>query len=342
VLDSAVRQGLRYGIKPDSLRRFFSLQIKAAKEIQFYWVEQWKLHPERKPVEIPDLVTRIRPALIELGNQIIEELAQNGHAPININPVEGLSHRTASELAEIAAQIETYPDRFSQIIDTGELRVGTTGDYEPFSLKSGGIYRGIDIDLARDLARSLEVEVTFISTTWPTIMSDLQRGTFDIGMSGISRTLKRQRHAFFSIPYHEGGKTPIVRCSDKAALNSLERIDQKDVRIIVNPGGTNYQYAFSTFKHASLRIHNDNRTIFRQIIDGSADVMITDDIEVQLQTARHSTLCAAMPGSNLTYSQKGYLLPQDIILLQYVNQWLSQRLGDGTIARTFKQHLASP
>ncbi len=341
VIDNAVRRGLRLGLKPESSRRFFEVQIAAAKEIQAYWFAQWQSHPERRSEKIPDLINDIRPALIRLGDEIIEKIAQEDTRSLAIQPVEGLSAETKTQLESMLPKIQQYNNRLSQIVETGKLRVGTTGDYEPFSLKSGDEYRGIDIDLGKNLASSLNVEIVWVATSWPTLMQDLKSGAFDIGMSGISRSLKRQKTGFFSTSYHAGGKTPIIRCADKRNFNSLGSIDQQGVRLIVNPGGTNQQYVRNNISQASLKIHDDNRTIFTEISEGRADVMITDDIEVQLQIAKDRNLCAAMPGTNLTFSQKGYLLPQDIVLKEYVDHWLTQRIGDGTVAEIFRNHLSA-
>ena len=59
---------------------------------------------------------------------------------------------------------------------------------------------------------------------------------------------------------------------------------------MVNPGGTNEAFARSRYRNANLRIHGDNRTIFKEIAEGRADVMVTDLIE-QLWAGRDSRLC---------------------------------------------------
>ena len=65
--------------------------------------------------------------------------------------------------------------------------------------------------------------------------------------------------------------------------------------------------------------------------------MITDRVEVQLQSARHPELCGTMIG-NLNRQQKAYLLPQDAVWKEYVDTWLKQRLDDGIIAAAFSAH----
>jgi cyclohexadienyl dehydratase len=60
---------------------------------------------------------------------------------------------------------------------------------------------------------------------------------------------------------------------------------------------------------------------------------------VQLQSRRDKHLCAGMPGQTLTFSRKAYLLPQDSVFKQYIDTWLSQRMGDGFLRQRFDKHL---
>ncbi len=343
VLRKSAYAGLRVGITIDSNNRFYQAQISAAKSIQHYWFNHWREHSG--PDKGDSLVEVIRPKLISLGESIAT-LLKNPVAEaqrqlfLAKTTIEGLDRQHQEAIFDRLLALQYYPDRLTQIRDSGMLRVGTTGDYAPFSeSRVAGQYNGIDIDLIHDLANTLEVEVVLVATSWPSLLSDLSNNAFDIAMSGISRTLQRQQHGFLSKPYHTGGKTPIIRCSDQARIKSLSDIDQKGVRIIVNPGGTNERYVDAHIKLAEKVLFADNRTIFEEIVQGRADVMITDAIEVTLQTNRQQGLCPAMPGKTLTYQEKAILLQQDPILLNYVNLWLDLRLADGTVQRTFANHL---
>ena len=183
-----------------------------------------------------------------------------------------------------------------KVLKTKILRVGTTGDYPPFTyLNSKSTYEGIDIDLAYDLATTLDAEVQFVPTTWARLLEDLQNDKFDIAMGGISKKMARQQVGLFSISYHIGGKTPIAKCEDVTKYNSLEKIDQSGVRVIVNFGGTNQDFVENTIRNASVKIHDNNTTIFQQLIDDEADVMITDAAEVLFQSKKNPELCATMP-----------------------------------------------
>ncbi len=342
VLESAATAALRVGVTQQSSRHFFSVQIRAAKEIQAYWFTVWRAGAE--PHHAPDLDTELRPRLIDLGSAITDQLAgpvpaQDANRFKRVVTVAGLSDTTRDALFEALLAVRLYPDRLTQILESGKLRVGTTGDYAPFSYLKDRAFLGIDVDMAQDLAQSLDVEVVFTQTSWPMLMEDLVAGKYDIAMSGVSRSLARQRKGYFSHNYHTGGKTPIIRCSDRDRFRSLSDIDRSGVRLIVNPGGTNERYVDGHIEHATKLVHADNRTIFEEIASGEADIMITDGIEVDLQTARNALLCAAMPGHFLTHLEKGYLMPRDTPLKEYVDLWLEQRIADGTVERLFSRHL---
>ena len=343
VLDHAVSAGLEYGIRKDSSQIIFGLQIEAAKEIQQYWFTYWQSH--EPPAESPDLNEVVRPKLIRLGNAISGELVHGSQLKLETFmetlDIQGLSPGTKRALYESVFNIEFYEDRLEQILDSGRLRVGTTGDYAPFSYQknSEDEFSGIDIDLAKDLASSLGVELLLIKTSWPTLLQDLDANRYDIAMSGVSRNLERQKSGFFSAAYHVGGKTPISLCENVYKFNSMEKIDVRGNRLIVNPGGTNERFVDAHLKFATKILHNDNRTIFDAIIHGDADLMITDNIEVRLQTSIHPELCATMPDKNLTYQEKGFLMPQDPKLKEYVDLWLATRKGDGRLQSTFDKFL---
>lgn len=224
--------------------------------------------------------------------------------------------------------------RLDEILQRGTLRVGLTGDYRPFSAKAAdGLLSGLDVDMAQSLAQSLAVKLEIVPTTWPTLMGDLRDGKFDIGMGGITITLERARTAFFSAPVMRSGKTPIARCADRDKFSTIAEIDRPDVRVIVNPGGTNERFDRANLHAAQIVIFPDNAKIFDELAAGHADVMITDAVEARLQQKLHPGLCAIHPDAPFDHSELGYLLPRDIALKLYVDQWLHQMQESGAWTR---------
>jgi cyclohexadienyl dehydratase len=148
---------------------------------------------------------------------------------------------------------------------------------------------------------------------------------------GVSITLDRQKKGLFSTPIMREGKTPIARCADKDKYNTLAEIDRPEVRVIVNPGGTNERFARANVKSAEIRMHPDNVTIFEEIANGRADLMMTDSSETLYQQKLHpGVLCAVHPAKPFDFAEKAYWLQRDVALKAFVDQWLHIMTEDGS------------
>jgi chorismate mutase-like protein len=235
-------------------------------------------------------------------------------------------------------------NRLDEIILRGVLRVGTTGDYKPFSYRSGSSddFVGLDITLAGELAHALGVRLELVPTTWPTLMQDFTGGRFDIAMGGVSITLDRQKRVFFSTPYLRDGKTPVARCQDASKYQTPAQMDRPEVRLIVNSGGTNERFARANMPHAKLIVWQDNTTIYDRILSGDADVTITEATEARIQAHAHAKLCAIHPEAPLDLREKAVMLPRDVELKAFVDQWLHQTIESGSFARLNEQWIAYP
>ncbi|QNH78964.1 transporter substrate-binding domain-containing protein [Pseudomonas protegens] len=234
--------------------------------------------------------------------------------------------------------------RLDQVLQRGQLKVCTTGDYKPYSyLRDDGQYEGIDIAMAQSLAQSLGVRVKWISTTWKSLMADFHSQQCDIAVGGISVSLERQKTAFFSQPLGIDGKIPLVRCQDLKRYETLEQINQPSVRLIEPPGGTNEVFARAHVPKAELILFADNVKIFDQLLSRQADVMITDASEARFQQKHKPGLCAVHPERYLQYSEKAFLLPRDDMAWKsYVDQWLHLSKATGAYDQVVNQWLAAP
>ena len=228
--------------------------------------------------------------------------------------------------------------RLDEILQRGVVRVGMTGDYLPFSAldKATGKFSGFDVDMAEQLGKALGVRVDYVRTSWPQLMRDFEADQFDIVMGGVSVTLDRQKKGLFSTPILREGKTPIARCADTAKYQSIDDIDRAGTRVIVNTGGTNERFARAHVKHAEIQLYDDNVTIFDEIANGHADLMITDASETRYQQRLHpGVLCAVHPGQPFDFAEKAYWLQRDIALKAFVDQWLHIAIEDGSFRRIY-------
>jgi cyclohexadienyl dehydratase len=228
----------------------------------------------------------------------------------------------------------------------GVLRVGTTGDYTPFSLKQpDGSYYGADIEMAHDLGETLGVRVVFVPTVWVDLLDHFLADRFDIAMGGVTVTAPRAERAFFSVPTFVDGKRPLCRRQDRDRFTSIEAINQPAVRVVANPGSANEAFACANFDRATVTIHHDNASVFLEIVEGRADVMVTDGLEADHQAALHPVLCA-VPVAPFTRLEKAYMFARDPAMKRFIDDWLADRFASGAwqraLDRAMRAHLEPP
>jgi cyclohexadienyl dehydratase len=249
-----------------------------------------------------------------------------------------LSCLVAAFLIAASAVHAQQASRLDEIIKRGNLRVGMTGDYLPFTYldKATQKFRGFDVDMAEQLGKALGVKIEYVQTAWPQLTKDFEADKFDIAMGGVSITLDRQKLGLFSSPIMREGKTPIARCADVARFGTIADIDKSGVRVIENPGGTNERFARANLKNADITIYGDNVTIFDELAKGNADLMITDASETLYQQKLHQgVLCAVHPDKPFTFAEKAYWLQRDGAFKNFVDQWLHIAVEDGSFEKTY-------
>ena len=233
--------------------------------------------------------------------------------------------------------------KVAEIEERGTVIFGTTGDYRPLSFcePETGEYWGFGIEMAQEIADRLGVGWEFVKTSWPTLTADVlaEPQRFDLAIGGIHITDDRRETMLMSDGYLANGKTILCRVSDEDRFQSLEDIDQPEVRVMVNPGGLNEKFANENLTHATIIVHPKNEEIPTLIAEGVADVMITEITEAPYYVQTDSRLAAPLLDKPFTHGEIGVLMQkgQDD-LLEMVNNYISQMKADGTLRRLHQKY----
>ena len=338
------------GLDSVTTQAFFAAQIGLARDVQQRWHEEWKQAGHCAPCDEPAGLQALRKRIDATSEQQFAALYLL--APLRDDTAAAVMEQMQAKVprhelpADETTELMTALRRvvraaggpvLDRVQATHVLRVATTGDYAPFSLDANGHLFGADIELARDLAAHLGAEPVFVRSSWPGLANDLRDGRFDVALSGIGFTEERAALGLYSAAYHEGGKTLIARCADRERFDTPAELDRPNVRVIVNPGGTNERYVREYVHQAQIVVHPDNRGVFAEIAAGRADVMVTDDVEAELQARRRpGQLCRTYPGT-LTRGEKRILMAPDPALQAVVDGWLAGAIAAGEPKRELER-----
>jgi cyclohexadienyl dehydratase len=202
----------------------------------------------------------------------------------------------------------------------GLLRIGTSGDYQPFSLcaEPNKDCQGFDVDVARHLAADLGVRLEIVRFRWPELRDDLAAGKFDIAMSGVTIRPERALTGTFTRPYVVTKAVVIV--ADKEKFSSVGKINQAGVHLAVNAGGHLEQVAHTQFPQATILSTPRNLSLADQVEKQEADALLTDSLEAPHFLATYPRLYA-LPAFGRDH--KAYLVRRaDSPLREWLDTWL--------------------
>jgi cyclohexadienyl dehydratase len=246
-------------------------------------------------------------------------------------------YRSAT-VAEAAASPDA--SHRARIEAQGTLRIGTTGDFVPFSVEQDGWLSGSDVELAAQLAKRLGVEPVFVRTSFPTLLEDLHANRFDVGFSGISITPKREAVASFSVAYLRVSEAIVTHRRNASQYPNLASLDRPDVRVLVYPGGTGEHFAHDHLRHARIIPFPDKGGAFEEVLSGRVDAMFTDEVDAQVRVKQYPDLAYSLADSAFR-DPKGILMPRGSDLVAAVDAWVKESVVTGEPPRLLAQHLRS-
>jgi len=139
--------------------------------------------------------------------------------------------------------------KLDSIKKSGELRVGTTGDWDPMSMKDPKTnkYKGFDIDVMNELAKDLGVKVKFVPAEWKTIVAGITADRYDISTS-VTKTPKRAEVAGFTTTYYKYATVPLVLKKNLKKFSTWESLNNSSVTIATTLGTSQEEKAKDEFE----------------------------------------------------------------------------------------------
>ena len=220
--------------------------------------------------------------------------------------------------------------RLNQILSSGELRVGTTGDWNPMSMKDPATnkYKGFDIDVMNELAKDIGVKVTFIPTEWKTIVSGITSNKYDVSTS-VTKTAQRALVAGFSTSYYKYGTVPLVLKKNLKKFPTWDSLNNKNVTIATTLGTSQEAKAKEFFPKSNLKSVESPARDFQEVLAGRADGHITSSTEANKLVITYPELAIVKDGSKNPAVLAMMIDQSDQVWLNYINHWVEIKKASG-------------
>jgi len=218
-----------------------------------------------------------------------------------------------------------------EVLNDGVLKVGTTGDWNPMTMKDIATngYVGYDIDVMTKLAEDLGVTVEFVPADWRTLVSGISAGTYHMTGSA-SVTPARAKVAGYSQPYFSLGTVPLINVEDAERFKDWDDLNAADVKVAATLGTTQEQQVKSFFPDATHVIVDAPARDFQEVLAGRADAHITSNVEAIQLVKRYPQLMIVPVSEPRARALVAMLLPQDDqVWINYVNTWIAAREASG-------------
>jgi cyclohexadienyl dehydratase len=230
----------------------------------------------------------------------------------------------------IFTTVANAESRLQTIQKNGELRVGTTGDWDPMTMKDPATnkYKGFDIDVMNELARDMGVKVKFVPTDWKTIVSGITANRYDLSTS-VTKTPKRAEVAGFTETYYKYGTVPLVLKKNSKKFSTWNSLNNKNVTIATTLGTSQEEKAKEFFPKSKLKSVEAPARDFQEVLSGRADGNITSSTEANKLVIKYPQLTIVNDGEKNPAFLAMMVPKNDKVWNDYVSKWIVDKKASG-------------
>lgn len=221
-----------------------------------------------------------------------------------------------------------------RILERGEIRIGMSGNQPPFTMKNrAGELFGMDVDLARGLARTMGVEASLVTMPFKDLLPALKKGEIDAVFSGMTMTAERNLQVPFAGPYFISGKAALTKSEEIASADQPKDV-RSNARMAVLAGSTSELFAQRELPEVDLVSVADYGTGVQMVIDDEVDAMIADYPATVVALYQHPDVGLSTTVSTFSFEPIGVALaPEAHLLTNVIQNYFTLLEGTGALER---------
>lgn len=239
--------------------------------------------------------------------------------------------------ATIANAQEALPDLHGR-----KVVVAVENAYPPLQfLDKSGAAVGWEYEAMAEIARRLNLSVSYESVSWDAMIAAVSSGQYDIGMEGITITEERMEKVDFSAPYMRSEMLMIARGDETRFTDAASFAADPKLLIAAQPGTSPFYAAV----YSILDGNEDTPRILRfETFGAGLQALKVGDVDLTLSdsTAANGYVAASggalkIVGEPLAAEDFGFIFAKGSDLVEPIDAAIDQMMVDGTLTALNKK-----
>src|SRR5437763_12399948 len=196
--------------------------------------------------------------------------------------------------------------------------------------------RGFDVEVAEQIAKGLGKRPEFVQVSFSDIDQSVQRGDFEIGMSGVEDTPARRRMLAATIPYFEFHEVLTMRAEDRGKFSTLAAL--RGHRIGTLGATIAYERVLAAEKSDGVICvsYDDDVHPYADLRAGRLDAVLLDNL-IAARSMRRVPGLWTETNTVATGRYIGVLASGNTALRDRINEILRARMRDGTLEKIYRK-----
>ena len=216
---------------------------------------------------------------------------------------------------------------------SNELVMVTEAGFAPYEYYENGEIVGVDVDIAREIAKYLGKELVVKDIAFDSIINEVKTGKADFGAAGISYSDDRAKNVDFSINYSVSKQVVIVK--NDSNIKNINEISNK--KIAVQLGSIADTYVTENYKDANIGRQKKYLAAIEDLKTGKVDCVVMDELPASKIVASNDGI-KILSGA-LTNDSYGMIVKKgNKELLDAINKVLENLKSEGKIDEYIINH----
>lgn len=216
--------------------------------------------------------------------------------------------------------------------------ITTDTTFPPFEFQTqGGDYRGIDMDMLKEIAKREDFTYTLKPMSFNAGVQAVQAGQVDGILAGMSITDERKQTFDFGTPYYKSGI--VMAVANKSKVDSLDDLKGKTVAAKTGSSGAMYAQRMAKKYDFKITYFNDSNTMYNDVIIGNTVAAFEDQPVMAYAIQQDTKMKIVTDPADGNWYGFGVKKGDNAELLKKFNEGYAKIVKDGTYDKIVNRYL---